>query len=113
MDRHQNYIAGDWAPPKSGNYYQTRNPASPEHVLGEFPCSGPADVELALDTGEAARKSWADTPAPQRAAILLRFSQLLVEERDELARIITLEQGKALSEARGEVTRAASEASFA
>ena len=62
---------------------------------------------------EAARAIWNNTQAPQRAAILLRFSQLLLDSKDELARIITLEQGKALCESMGEVTRAAAEAAFA
>ena len=81
--------------------------------LGEFPRSRAADVEAALASAETARATWNQTQAPQRAAILLRFSQLLMDSRDELARIITLEQGKALCESIGEVTRAAAEAAFA
>src|SRR5262249_41905724 len=61
----------------------------------------------------AARAIWNQTQAPQRAAILLRFSQLLLDSQNELARIVTLEQGKALCESVGEVTRAAAEAAFA
>jgi alpha-ketoglutaric semialdehyde dehydrogenase len=113
MVRHQNYIAGRWIPAASGDHYQTHNPACPSQVVGEFPRSGPTDVEAALASAEAARAIWNNTQAPQRAAILLRFSQLLVDSKDELAKIITLEQGKALCESSGEVTRAAAEAAFA
>jgi alpha-ketoglutaric semialdehyde dehydrogenase len=113
MERHLNYIAGKWAPPKTGDYYQSHNPACPSQVLGEFPRSGAADVDAAVASAEAARVIWNQTQAPQRAAILLRFSQLLLDSKDELARIVTLEQGKALCESVGEVTRAASEAAFA
>jgi alpha-ketoglutaric semialdehyde dehydrogenase len=113
MARHQNYIAGRWGPAESGNCYQSHNPACPSQVLGEFPRSGPADAEAALTSAETARAIWNKTHAPQRAAILLRFSQLLLESKEELARIITLEQGKALCESIGEVTRAAAEAAFA
>lgn len=113
MARHQNYIAGRWIPAASGDLYQTHNPACPSQVVGEFPRSGSADVESAVISAEAARAIWNNTQAPQRAAILLRFSQLLLDSKDELAKIITLEQGKALRESMGEVTRAATEAAFA
>lgn len=113
MKRCMNYVAGRWTPPVSGSYYRTHNPARPQEVLGEFPCSAEADVEAALAAAEKARAGWAETPAPERARVLLRFSQLLNDSKNELARIITLEQGKPLSESEGEVGRAASEASFA
>src|SRR5262252_4541051 len=113
MAQHHNYIAGRWVPATSGDHYQTHNPACPSEVVGEFPRSGPADVEAALASAEAARAIWKDTQAPQRATILLRFSQLLFDSKEELAKIITLEQGKALCESMGEVTRAAAEAAFA
>jgi len=113
MARHQNYIAGRWVPPAGGEYYETHNPACPSQALGEFPRSGPPDVDTALASAQNAREIWDQNQAPQRAAILLRFSQLLLDSKDELARIITLEQGKALCESTGEVTRAAAEAAFA
>jgi alpha-ketoglutaric semialdehyde dehydrogenase len=113
MERHQNYIAGKWAPPRTGNYYQSHNPACPSQILGEFPRSGAADVDAALASAATARAIWDQIQAPRRAAILLRFSQLLLDSQDELARIITLEQGKALCESAGEVARAAAEAAFA
>jgi acyl-CoA reductase-like NAD-dependent aldehyde dehydrogenase len=113
MERYQNYIAGKWVPPQTGDYYQSHNPACPSQVLAEFPRSGPADVDGAVESAETARATWTQTPAPQRAAILLRFHQLLLDFKNELARIITLEQGKAVGEATGEVGRAAAEAAFA
>jgi alpha-ketoglutaric semialdehyde dehydrogenase len=113
MERHQNYIAGKWAAPLTDNYYQSHNPACPSEILGEFPRSGAADVDAAVDSAATARAIWDQIQAPQRAAILLRFSQLLLDSKDELARIITLEQGKALCESAGEVARAAAEAAFA
>ena len=113
MERHQNYIAGKWAPPRTGDYYQSHNPACPSQILGEFPRSDAADVDAAVASAATARAIWDQIQAPQRAAILLRFSQLLLDSKDELARIITLEQGKALCESAGEVARAAAEAAFA
>src|SRR5262249_33145750 len=113
MERHLNYIAGKWVPPQTGDFYESHNPACPSQVLGEFPRSGLADVDAAVASAENARSVWDKIQAPQRTAILLRFSQLLLDSKDEMARIITLEQGKALSESIGEVTRAAAEAAFA
>jgi len=113
MARHQNYVAGRWVPAAGGQCYETHNPACPSQVVGEFSRSGPEDVEAALASAETARALWNQTQAPQRAAILLRFSQLLLDSKEELARIITLEQGKALCESIGEVTRASAEAAFA
>ena len=113
MERYENYIAGKWVPPQTGDYYQSHNPACPSQVLAEFPRSGPADVDGAVESAETARATWTQTPAPQRAAILQRFHQLLLDFKNELARIITLEQGKAVGEATGEVGRAAAEAAFA
>ena len=113
MERHHNYIAGKWAPSQTGDYYQSHNPACPSQILGEFPRSDAADVDAAVASASTARAIWEQIQAPQRAAILLRFSQLLLDSKDELARIITLEQGKALCESAGEVARAAAEAAFA
>jgi aldehyde dehydrogenase (NAD+) len=112
MTRHANFIGGAWGAPRGGQYYETRNPARPLETLGEFPKSGDADVAAALEAAEAALPSWAATPGPQRGAILFRFADLLEQSKNELGRIITLEQGKALGEATGEVGRAAAEARF-
>jgi aldehyde dehydrogenase (NAD+) len=80
--------------------------------LGEFADFAPADVDAAIAAAESAAHMWASTPGPQRGAILFRFAELLEKSKEELARIITLEQGKALAESMGEVGRAAAEARF-
>jgi aldehyde dehydrogenase (NAD+) len=112
MQKHANYIGGQWVPPAAGRYYTTRNPAHPTDVLGEFPSSTDPDVAAAVAAADAASQAWADTPAPQRGALLFRFAQLLEEAKNDLGKVITLEQGKALGEAAGEVGRAAAEARF-
>src|SRR5665647_866711 len=112
MEKNGNFIAGQWAPPETGQYYPTHNPAHPEQVLGEYPNSAASDADRAVAAAEAAFPAWAETPGPQRGALLFRFAQLLEESRSELARIVTLEQGKALGEAMGEVSRAAAEARY-
>jgi alpha-ketoglutaric semialdehyde dehydrogenase len=112
MEKHANYIAGKWIAPQTGRYYRRTNPAHPEQELGEFPSSTKSDVDAAVQAAVAACRSWSETPGPQRGAVLFRFAQLLEDANAELAKIITLEQGKALCESTGEVSRAAAEARF-
>ncbi len=112
MRRHSNFIDGKWVPPTTGRYYETRNPARPAEVLGEFPSSAADDVEAAVSAAKRASPKWRRTPGPERGAALFRFSQLLEAAKQELGRIITLEQGKALGEAVGEVGRAVAEARY-
>ena len=112
MQVHQNLIGGRWVPASSGARYSIHNPARPRECLGEFADSSEADVAVAVEAASCAGRSWADTPAPQRGAMLFRFAQLLEDSKNDLARIVTLEQGKALAEAIGEVARAAAEARF-
>lgn len=112
MDANANFIGGKWTQPASPDYYETHNPAHPDEVLGRYPRSAKPDAEAAVDAASAAAAAWSSTPGPQRGAILFRFAQLLEDSRSELARIITLEQGKALAESMGEVSRAAIEARY-
>ncbi len=111
-EQYANYIGGQWTPPQTGKYYAIHNPAHPRQLLGEFPSSGLADADAAVAAAVAAREGWACTPGPQRGVILYRFAQLLEESKAELGRIVTLEQGKAIGEATGEVGRAAIEARY-
>lgn len=112
MMQHRNFIRGEWIPSSGGGRYPIRNPARPADCLGEFADSTRIDAGTAVETAACAAQAWTDTPAPQRGAVLFRFSQLLEDSKNELGRIVTLEQGKALGEAVGEVGRAAAEARF-
>ncbi len=111
-ERYANFIGGQWVPPQTGQYYTIHNPAHPRQALGEFPASAAGDVDAAVAAALAARDGWAATPGPQRGAMIYRFAQLLEESKAELGRIVTLEQGKAIGEAVGEVGRAAVEARY-
>jgi alpha-ketoglutaric semialdehyde dehydrogenase len=110
--QHENFVSGAWVPASGHGHYSIRNPARPHEVLGEFAASTERDALDAIESAAAAANGWAAMPAPQRGAILFRFAQLLDESATELAHIVTLEQGKALGEATGEVGRAAAEARF-
>ncbi len=113
MEQNCNFIGGQWTPAASGERYTIYNPARPREALAEFPRSSAADVEAAVSAAAAAAPAWSAMPAPQRATYLLRVADLLEGAKQDLGRIITLEMGKALPEAVGEVGRAAVEARFA
>jgi aldehyde dehydrogenase (NAD+) len=112
VQQHTNVIGGMRVPASGGAFYSIRNPARPAECLGEFADSAAADVDAAIAAAQSAAQTWAAVPGPQRGSVLFRFAELLDASKDELGRIITLEQGKALGEATGEVGRAAAEARF-
>ncbi|WP_026975594.1 CoA-acylating methylmalonate-semialdehyde dehydrogenase [Alicyclobacillus contaminans] len=100
----QNYIGGQWVPPNTTDTLVVPNPATGE-TLAHVPMSTQADVDQAVAAAKRAFPSWSETPVPKRARILFRYQQLLTEHWDELARLITLENGKSYKEAYGEVQR--------
>ena len=97
-----NYIGGRWVPARSGLTFCNHNPATGE-VLGEYPDSGPEDVNDAVAAAAAARSGWALTPAPKRAEILVRAGEIIRARKEDLAQAMTREMGKVLAEARGDV----------
>jgi alpha-ketoglutaric semialdehyde dehydrogenase len=101
-----NFIGGEWLPPSSGGYDADRNPANPDDLLAQIPRSTSDDVNAAVAAAKAAFPEWRRTSAVKRGQILVRAARLLDERKDELARLVTREQGKPLAESRGEVPRA-------
>ncbi|MBX6352618.1 MAG: CoA-acylating methylmalonate-semialdehyde dehydrogenase [Thermoflavifilum sp.] len=104
MQRLKNWIGGRWVEASTSDVLTVPNPAT-EEVLAEVPLSPAADVDAAVAAAREAYDSWRRTPVPKRARIMFRFQQLLVEHWDELARLITLENGKSYKDAYGEVQR--------
>ena len=102
---YQNYIDGQWSDSVSGETYTITNPAHKSQVLGRFQRSNNEDAVRAIEAARNALDGWASTPAPQRAAILFKALQLMEERGDELARSITIEEGKPIGDAMGEVKR--------
>ncbi len=102
---HKNYIGGQWVEAGTGRTYSIYNPASKDTVLGEFQTSGAEDALKAVDAAQEALAGWAGTPAPIRAGVLFRAIEILRQRGDDIARTITLEEGKPLSDAQGEVKR--------
>ncbi len=100
------YIDGKWISSKSGETFSRVNPANYNEVLGKFQQGNKEDVDNAIDTAEDAFEKWREVPPPKRGEILLRVAQLLKEQKEELARIMTREMGKILTETRGDVQEA-------
>ncbi|CAM3286436.1 CoA-acylating methylmalonate-semialdehyde dehydrogenase [Paenibacillus lupini] len=99
-----NLIGGQWVPSRSGKTEPVYNPAT-EEVLAYVPISSREDLDEAVAAAKAAFRTWSKTPVPRRARVLFKYQQLLVENWEELARLITKENGKSYTEAHGEVLR--------
>ncbi|MBX4898975.1 MULTISPECIES: NAD-dependent succinate-semialdehyde dehydrogenase [Rhizobium] len=99
-------IDGKWVA-GSQNNIAVKNPATGE-IVGTVPSLEAADIEQAVVAAEMAFRSWSALSAKERAAVLLRWFYLIIENADDLAALITAEQGKPLSEAKGEMLYAAS-----
>jgi len=100
-----NYLNGQWQRSTAEEYVEVINPATAE-VLALVPLSGAADVALATQAAAAAFPEWRRTPPEERVQYLFRLKRLLEEHAEEIARILTGENGKTLAESRGEVRRA-------
>src|SRR5215213_4881471 len=105
--RQANYIAGKWVQADSGKTITVRNPATGEPV-GEVPAVGAAETRRAIEAAHAAQPAWRAMLAKERAAILRKLNDLMLANTDDLAAIMTAEQGKPLAESKGEVAYAAS-----
>ncbi|MEM7084323.1 MAG: NAD-dependent succinate-semialdehyde dehydrogenase [Pseudomonadota bacterium] len=96
------YINGQWVGSASGETFNVLNPASGD-VIATLPQCGTAEARQAIEAAESALSSWRAQPAKSRAAILRRWFELMMAAQEDLARILTAEQGKPLAEARGEI----------
>ena len=110
---YKNLIGGQWVSAQSGKTFLNHNPANVDDVVGEFQSSGEADVDRAVQGGPGSlSSSWRLVPAPKRGEILYRTGELLLRHKENLARQMTREMGKVLSETRGDVQEAADTAFY-
>ncbi|MFI8737582.1 NADP-dependent succinate-semialdehyde dehydrogenase [Ectopseudomonas toyotomiensis] len=105
--RHQAYIDGQWCDASNGDVTEIFNPANGKS-LGSVPNIGGAQTRQAIEAARAAQPAWRALTAKERAARLRKWYELMLANQEDLARIMTAEQGKPLTEARGEVLYAAS-----
>jgi succinate-semialdehyde dehydrogenase/glutarate-semialdehyde dehydrogenase len=103
----QAYINGTWEDADDGSTFTVSNPADGA-ILTSMPNQGVAETRRAIEAANAAWPQWRDKTAKERAAILRRWFELMVENKDDLAKIMTAEQGKPLAESNGEVLYGAS-----
>ena len=99
----RHFIAGEWCTSTSGQTFESHNPADGRDVIGRFQQGTKADVAMAVSAAWAARPMWQRTPAPKRGEILYAFAELMARHKERLAKAMTREMGKVLSEARGDV----------
>ena len=95
-------IGGERRGASDGSTFEVKNPATNE-VLAKSPRGTPEDTRAAIDIAEEEFESWREVPAPSRAEILYRVGEIIREEQNELARLLTMEEGKAFPEALAEI----------
>ena len=105
--RQQALIDGQWRDAPNGDVIAVTNPANGEQ-LGNVPKMGADETREAIEAANRALPAWRALTAKERANILRRWFDLMMENQDDLARLMTLEQGKPLAEAKGEISYAAS-----
>ena len=103
----QAYINGEWVDSDDGSTFTVTNPANGK-ALADVASCGKAETRRAIEAAEAAMVDWRRRSAKERAAVLRRWFDLMMEAQEDLAQILTAEQGKPLAEARGEVAYGAS-----
>ena len=105
--RQQAYIDGAWTDAADGSRFEVRNPADGS-VLASVPDMGAAETRRAIEAAAAALPAWRARTAKERAAVLRKWFELIMAHQEDLAVLMTSEQGKPLAEARGEVAYGAS-----
>ena len=103
MKTFKNFIGGNWVEPSSGDYFENRNPADWNDVIGKFPLSNAQDVDCAVQSAQRGFEMWRATPAPARGDVLRRVGDVMTKRKDEIADLMTREMGKPLTETRGDV----------
>ncbi|MFQ5874186.1 MAG: aldehyde dehydrogenase family protein, partial [Dehalococcoidia bacterium] len=103
--RVKNYVNGEWVDSQSTEVLNVTNPATGE-AIAEVPLSTRDEVRQAVESAHHAFREWRETPPPNRTQYLFALKNLMEEHKEDLARIVTQENGKCIGEARGEVRRA-------
>ena len=100
--RNQNFINGRWVAADNGAVSEVRNPSTGE-IVGTVPAMGAEETRRAIEAAQAALPQWRAKTAKERGAIIHKIAELMLTHRDDLAAIMTAEQGKPLTEAKGEI----------
>src|SRR4029079_17591061 len=112
MINYKNFINGEWIESASTKVAKNINPANTDEVLGTVKQATREEARSAVEAASNAFRGWRNTPAPTRGKIVTRAARLLEEHKEELAQILTREEGKTLAESRGELQRSINVAEF-
>ena len=112
MQTYKNYIGGKWKGSSSSRTVENINPADTDDVLGTVRQATRDEARDAVEAAAAAFPFWRATPAPTRGRIVGRFSRLMEDHKEELARLLTREEGKTVAESMGELQRSINVAEF-
>src|SRR5688572_30553454 len=112
METYRNFIKGKWVESVSTDRAENVNPANTDDIIGQVRLATRDEARRAVEAAEEAFRDWRSTPAPARGRIVAKFARLLEDDKENLARLLTREEGKTLSESRGEIQRAANVADF-
>src|SRR6188474_477736 len=112
MGTYRNYIAGKWVESTSSRTATNVNPANTDDVLGTIRQATREEAKAAVDSAAETFPSWRATPAPSRGRIVAKAARLLEDHKEELAQLLTREEGKTVAESRGELQRSINVAEF-
>ncbi len=112
MNVYRNFIGGQWTESSSAKTVENINPANTNDVIGTVKLSTRDEARKAVESAYNAFRDWKNTPAPARGKIVAKAARLLEENKEELAQILTREEGKTIAESRGELSRAINVAEF-
>src|SRR5262245_19195962 len=99
----RNFIRGEWLPLREGREIEVRNPSNLDEILGKGYLASAKHADFAITAASDALATWASMPAPKRGEIVERAADILKTEVDDVARLITREEGKTFVDAKGEV----------
>ncbi|HET7746775.1 MAG TPA: aldehyde dehydrogenase family protein, partial [Vicinamibacteria bacterium] len=102
---YRNFVGGEWVAAEAARTTPNLNPADTRDVLGHVPLSSAEDARRAVAAAAAAFPAWRDTPPPVRGSLLFRVQAIMDKEREDLARLLSREEGKTVKEALGEIQR--------
>ena len=112
MDTYRNFIGGKWIESSSSRSVENINPANTDDIIGGVRQATRDEAKQAVEAAAVAFRDWRNTPAPARGRIVARAARLMEEPKEELAQILTREEGKTIAESRGELQRSINVAEF-
>jgi len=102
MKDYKNFIDGKFTESKSGRKFENHNPANWDEIVGVFPKSNAEDINIAVEAAKKAYRKWRSVPWPKRSEIMRRAAEIMIEKKEELAKLMTREMGKVIKETRGD-----------